>query len=55
MSRGTFWCLVITTELGVALMFVVKLAKNFKKKHFQIVSAKIVISFLGPKDQQFIP
>ena len=31
MSRGTFWCLVITTERGVALMFVVKLAKNFKK------------------------
>ena len=30
MSRGTFWCLVITTEHGAALMFAVKLAKNFK-------------------------
>ena len=38
MSRGTFWCIVITAGDGAALMFYVKLAKNFEKfrleKHF---------------------
>ena len=34
MSRGTFWCIVITTERGAALMFAVKLAKNFKNFEF---------------------
>ena len=50
MSRGTFWCIVITAGGGAALMFAVKIAKNFEKiffekklfsleKHFQVVSA----------------
>ena len=30
MSRGTFWCLVITTARGAALMFAVKVSKNIK-------------------------
>ena len=30
MSGETFWCLVTTTGRGTALMFAVKLAKNFK-------------------------
>ena len=50
MSRGTFWCIVITAEGGAALMFAAKLTKIFQKKffqkkifgfekHFQVVSA----------------
>ena len=31
MSSVTFGCIVITTERGAALMFAVKLAKNFEK------------------------
>ena len=30
MSRKTFWCIVVTAGGGAALMFAVKLAKNFK-------------------------
>ena len=35
MSRETFWCIVITAGGGAALMFAVKVAKNFKKKFFK--------------------
>ena len=50
MSRATFWCIVSTAGGGAALMFTVKVVKNFEKffskkfffrleKHFKIVSA----------------
>ena len=35
MSRGTFLRIMITAWGGAALMFAVKLTKNFKKKIFQ--------------------
>ena len=34
MSRGTFWCILITAGGGAALMFAVKLTKFFQKKNF---------------------
>ena len=52
MSRGGFWCIVITAGATPSLIFAVKPAKNFKnlgiffskhffrlEKHFQVVSA----------------
>ena len=35
MSRATFWCIVRTAWGGAALMFAVKLTKNFQKKFFK--------------------
>ena len=35
MSRATFWCIVRTAGGGAALMFAVKLTKNFQKKFFK--------------------
>ena len=34
-TRATFWCIVRTAGGGAALMFAVKLAKNFEKFFFR--------------------
>ena len=50
MSRGIFWCIVITTGRGAALMFAVKLAKNFK--YFEKIFFALKNTFKSSQQKQ---